>query len=125
MSANQRILLMSVAAFLLYGTWAIYANIEHGSVIAVRAGLAQGVYSFVSTVLITLLLETVYARAAVMPVLVAGTVGITCTVTLITATHIAVGTPNLLKTIAPSVVIGGAYSYVYCYGLSKVEVAEA
>ena len=38
---------------LIYGVWAAFVNLDHGSDMALRAGLGQGAYAFVSTWLVT------------------------------------------------------------------------
>jgi len=47
---------------LIYGSWAAFVNLEHGTDMAIRAGLGQGAYAFVSTWLITAVARGALAR---------------------------------------------------------------
>jgi hypothetical protein len=56
---------LTVAAFVLYGLWALYANHEHGWATALRAGLVQGLSSATTTLVITAGIEGVTHRRTV------------------------------------------------------------
>ena len=52
------------AGFVVYGGWAVYANIEHGTTIGIRSGLVQGTYSLVLTFIMTLVTEWLFTMLA-------------------------------------------------------------
>ena len=45
--------IIPMLAACIYGGWAAYVNLEHSASVALRAGLGQGIYAFMSTLLVT------------------------------------------------------------------------
>lgn len=119
-AAFLRSLLAGLAGFIGYGGWAWYANLDHGTDIAMRSGLVQGGYSLVLTFLMTFVTEYLYsiwqhlASAAVRTTLLVSTILFCSAYTI----HLFVGTPEILMTITPGFIIGTIYTYVYVLGLS-------
>ena len=120
--SRTRALLVGLGAFVLFGGWAAFANREHGIAHVVRAGLAQGSFSFISSTCSVLLLEYLYglgrtpARqvvlgAAVTPAIILGAM---------TVGHLIAGTPNVVATLLPSWVSGLAFCIVYSLTLRRV-----
>ena len=60
MRAVVRVAFMAVGAGSLYGLWAAFANRMHGADEMVRAGLAQGLSSALTTLIISSGIETVF-----------------------------------------------------------------
>ncbi len=114
-----RALVLGVGAALLYGSWAYFANHEVGVGAGLRAACVQALLSFTATVVLVSLVEHLFA-AARNPgwgFWLAGFGG-SCTGALVMASvHGIAGTPNLLLTIAPSLVIGTTFCFVYAAGL--------
>ncbi len=104
-----------VAGFAVYGGWAAYANLDHGSIIAMRSGLVQGSYSLVLTFLMSFATEELYKQLSVLWM----TVAVVCLILFSTAygIHHLVGTPEILMSILPGFVIGSIYTWVYVWGL--------
>jgi hypothetical protein len=119
----------ALLAFLFYGGWAFMVNYPHGAIAAVAALAVQGAASFATTLVLTKLVTFFYRRLAQLeqprilwlslpPVL--STAVVAC---LLVLAHTLAGTPTLLATIAPSVVIGFAFG-IYCtYDLVRVACA--
>lgn len=109
-----------LAGFLVYGSWAAYANFDHGMSIATRSGLVQGTYSLVLTFAMTLVTEWLFGRLCRLPGGMVFTVVIVSGVLFATAyvIHRLVGTPEILMTILPGFVIGSIYTSIYVLGLS-------
>ncbi len=111
----SRLARLTVAALVLYGGWAAFANHAHGTAAAARAFVVQGLSSATTTVLIGGLVELLARRlgstrrAATAAALSAATV----TACFHAAVNRVLGTPELLRTIAPSVVVGYAFAVVY------------
>ena len=105
---------IGVLAGTLYGSWAVYANWNHDVAHVARAGAMQFLLSFCSTSFLTLMIELVLARGRSTANLVAAAVGphVSMVSVFLTAHWIA-GTPNVLKTIAPSASIGLVFSILY------------
>ena len=126
-SGPARGLFAAGLAFLFYGGWAYLVNSGHTQWIALRAGLVQGGYSFLLTLLTTALLEFLYrslqsVRFRASLTLVICTAFLTGTGCLI---HWLIGTPEILYTILPGFILGTAYAAAYVRALhSLVEAAE-
>lgn len=122
----RRVALMCVAAFVLYGGWAFGVNVRHGWETARAAGLAQGVSSTVSTVIITSLIEwclKAFGRqrggwlwAWLLPPTLTGLMH--------SAFQWAVGTPEVLVTVAFSVVMGYAFAGAYVRGVLRLNTGR-
>lgn len=116
-NANRKALLISCVAFFIQGSWAVYANHEFGWGKSLPAGLVQGLCSFAMTYLSTMLIEYILyvASAAASPLRFAAASA--STIVFIAAVqslaHWLAGTPHIIKTILPAVVIGGIYCIVY------------
>jgi hypothetical protein len=105
---------MGVLAGTLYGLWAVYANWSHDFAHVARAASTQFVLSFCSTSFLTLMIEFVLTRGRTVANLVLAAVGPHAgMVSLFIAIHWWSGTPNVLKTVAPSASIGLVFCIAY------------
>lgn len=105
----------------MYGTWALWANLDHGQIAAWRAAGTQFFVSFVVTLTITTLMEQVHAVMASRVGRIAGAIGASVGVsTAFTITlHYVGGTPELLATVAPVLTLGGLYCIAYVANLER------
>jgi len=101
-------------AFCAMGSWAVYANWAHPMPKPVYAGLVQGAMSATITYFLKRTIEALQAkfqgtRALWAPPLIA------CTASLcvLAGVHIAVGTPEVLKTIALPFSVAATYATIY------------
>lgn len=100
--------------FLLMGGWALFANHRHGLAAAWLPALVQGLLSAVLTGLIKRALEAMNGRIGgplafvVPPLVTAGSV-----LTLLVLAHAAIGTPELVATIAFPWSVSTLYAFVY------------
>lgn len=116
-----RSLAVATGALILYGSWALLANFDHGWSKAVRAAATQAFASFTITLSMTGLMEALhrtttapwsqFTRAA------SGSIALATSYTL--ALHWWMGTPQILRTGAPSIIIGSIYSIVYSANLVR------
>ena len=114
---------MGVLAGTIYGLWAIYANWSHDVSHVARAAATQFVLSFGSTAFLTLMIELVLARGRTLPNLILAAVGPHASmIALFIAIHWFAGTPNILRTVAPSASIGLVYSIVYVLKRSQAQL---
>lgn len=113
MSSRGRLVALSSAAFVVYGAWAALANLGHGSHVALRAGLAQGASSATTTLLIGALVEGLRRRvsASAAALLAASVTG-----TFHVVVHLVAGTPELARTVAPSIAVGYLFALAYAVG---------
>ena len=125
LSPLQRSFLGALLGFAFYGGWAVLVNLMHGKESAIKAGLVQGIYSFILTFFMTLLLETFYLqlrkvvnaeRSAVCL-----TVLVSCSLVFAGSWYVnyVSGTPEIFNTVILGYVFGGIYSIVYTLGLAR------
>ena len=104
-----------IFAFIVMGAWGFYANSDHGTAAALRAGLVQGAASAVLTALLKPSLELMARRLKGSPLQrvlpwIVSTILIATTLTLF---HLIAGTPNILATIAVPLSVSTTYAIVY------------
>ncbi|HEU4409079.1 MAG TPA: hypothetical protein VFS43_27725 [Polyangiaceae bacterium] len=113
-------------AAVLYGGWAFAANAGHGADRALRSGATQALLSFVQTLAMALLMEALFrlprrpevgCALAAAGALAAAT---TCTVTL----HVAVGTPEVARTVTPVLSLGAVFFALYSLNLLRMTRRE-
>lgn len=124
--SRRRALIVGGAAFLLFGGWALFANRAHPASAMVRAALAQGVFSFLSSTFSVLLLEFLY-RLGKTPArrIALAAIGTPSLVLLaMTCGHLVAGTPNVVATLLPSWISGAIFSVVYTLNLRRLERAD-
>jgi len=88
-------------AFALWGGWAYWINADHGAAKQIVSALAQGTASFVITLVMVRIVARLY-QVLPAPLKLPGPALITvgCTGSALVAIHAAVGTPEILKTVA-------------------------
>jgi hypothetical protein len=116
-SRKYRALGSALAGFAGYGSWGFWVNMSHGWQSGLKAGLTQGSYSFVITLIYSGLIEWMYARTGnkILTTLL-------CSLSVILTSysiHALVGTPEILATIAPGAVIGSIFVYGYASVLAS------
>ena len=107
-----------MAGGLLQGLWAIYANSEHSQAEYLRAGVVQGMNSFVMSFVITFFMEWIvvlYDR--IHPVVLRFAAALASAFLFMVTIHYGsnwiFGTPDILETIAPAIIIGTIYCSSY------------
>lgn len=114
-SAPRRLAKLMLLAFFVYGGWAGCANAGHGAVVAARSFVVQGLSSATTTLLMGAVIEALRARVGkgsireLVPSVFA-TLAATC---FHVSLHALAGTPEIARTVAPSVVAGLVFSLVY------------
>jgi len=125
--SRKRALLVGVGAVLLFGSWALFANRARPLSDMIRAALAQGSFSFLSTTFSVLLLEFLYGlgRTPARKVIL-GAIG-TPVIILVAMTtgHLLARTPNVIATLLPSWISGTIFAVVYTLNLRRLERAAA
>jgi hypothetical protein len=121
-SPTRRVALMCGLAFFVYGGWAYGVNLGHGAAVAHAAGLAQGVSSTISTLIITSLIELCLKGFGGQRGgwLLAWLVPPTLTGLMHAGFQWAVGTPEIVLTVLFSVVMGYGFAGVYVRGVLRL-----
>jgi len=111
LQANFSVYLTAVAAAIVYGGWAVFANYEHGVHAWAMAGVIQGVYAFISTFCVTQLAKGVFAKCGggVRGLMTGFTVSFLLMLAIPVGVHFVAGTPDILETILPGLVWGSVY----------------
>jgi hypothetical protein len=116
-ASYRRVAILTIAAAILYGSWAFIANVPHGITVAARAGVVQGLSSAFTTLIISGLAEAIFAKTqgrivlvAIIPPFFSSSVHV--------VVHLLNQTPELLRTIFPSVVMGFVFSGIYAWRLN-------
>lgn len=121
--STVRAYVTATGAAILYGSWAGFSNWEHGTSIALEACLVQGVLSFLSTLTLVLVLEALFRLGgrALGGFLLAAVGTLSLMIAVMTTTHWMTGTPNLVTTIVPSIVVGSVFFIAYAWRLLVAE----
>ena len=121
---TARGLLLAIGAGCMDGAWALWANLEHGTAAGWRAAATQFVVSFIVTLAITTVMEQVHgrlsSRLARIGGAIAASVGTTIVFTL--TLHLASGTPEILATVVPVLLLGSLYCVAYVANLERERV---
>tara|TARA_B110000037_G_C17031065_1_gene469514 strand:- start:568 stop:1002 length:435 start_codon:yes stop_codon:yes gene_type:complete len=112
-------LVMAAAASLFFISWGIFANWEHGRRAITQVALTQGTISFVSTFLSTEVLRRLYLvfKRVGINVLFTIPIGFTLINGSIYSAHLIAGTPEILLTMLPGVLISVFFCSAYTYRL--------
>jgi len=127
LSSSQRSLISATAGFLFYGSWAFWVNHQHGIGMGLRAGCVQGSYSFLLTLIMTGLIESLFVLSSRVftkrNVIIWSTIVCSCSLIFSTSWSINVlaGTPEVLRTVILGYIVGGIYSTTYVYGLARFQ----
>jgi hypothetical protein len=110
-------------AFLLMGSWALFANRDHGEQRMVMAGLIQGALSACLTLFLKSAIEFLARRffgwvGLVAPPIIA-CIGSAC---ILIAIHFVGGTPEIAKTIAVPLAVSTSYAALYNYSISRKRI---
>ena len=136
-----RVWVPPIAGFLFYGGWALLANsgllsellpkemlinaagnTEGGREAALLAGLTQGSYSFTVTLILALIVEWLFQRLSGWPLrsIWVFCVAFVVLVSTSAGVNIIAGTPNVVLTILPGLVVSSLYTLVYILALRRI-----
>ncbi len=106
---------MSLLAAGGYTAWGVYANWEHGPGARWQVGLTQGVLGLVATFVSAELVVWLVGRflSTEHPVLFTGIASWLIIYGVVWVVHLTTGTPEVLKTMLPGMVIGIFFSFGY------------
>ena len=112
---------IALLAALVYGAWAAFVNSEHGNQAALKAGLVQGSYAFVSTWLISFIAKSMLAYWGYSQGVRWSAMSVSWLVMLAIPVllHTWQQTPDLLEAILPGLAIGSLYLWSYCQQLQE------
>ncbi len=121
---NQKVRLWvpPIAGFLFYGAWATVINYSHGLQEALTAGLTQGGYSFTITLFLAIIVEWLFVRLSHLPYKSVWVFVLALLLLLVTSIGINLftGTPEVLLTVLPGLLISSIYTLIYIMTLNKL-----
>ena len=122
--SKKRAVVVGIAAFMVFGGWALIANRAHPVPDMTRAALAQGFMSLVSSTCSVLLLEYLYGLGRTPAIkFVLGALGTPVIILLaLTGGHLLAKTPNVVATLLPSWISGTVFCIVYTMNLRRLVV---
>ncbi len=111
----------ATAGFLFYGGWGVFANWPHGSLVALRSGLAQGSMSFVVTLSGVLLMRFLFRLPGPLwlRTATAGLGALLLIYTGIIGVHVYLGTPEIFLTLLPGLPITIGFCLVFSASLAR------
>lgn len=113
--ARRRIARLMVLAFFVYGGWAAWANHHHGFAVSLRSFGVQGLSSATTTLLMGGVIEALRARIGSGPArgMLSAVLATAAAICFHLSLHLVAGTPEIVRTVAPSVVVGFAFASAY------------
>ncbi len=96
------------------GGWAVFANVGHGGARRAPRRAHQGASSGTTTLLIGAVIEGIYAALPPRRYRAVLATGVSASLTALfhVSVHLVAGTPEIVRTITPSVVIGYVFAAV-------------
>jgi hypothetical protein len=127
LSPIQRSLISAAAGFVFYGGWGYWVNVSYGQMVALKVACVQGGYSFLLTLCMTMLLEGIFrfnSRVLSARNLINWSTILVCCAIVFSgswAINVAVGTPEVFRTVILGYIFGGIYSISYVFGLARAQ----
>ena len=120
--AAFRILVPPFMGLLFYGSWAYWVNTDHGTGVAFKAACTQGAYSFIITLVLALVVESLFKLFHSRPLRNIWVGAVACLVLYSTSwgVNALTGTPNILLTILPGAAVSTIYTVIYIMALNKL-----
>ena len=111
----------AVIAALVYGSWAAFANYEHGLFAWSKAAIIQALYAFASTLSVSVLAQKIYEYfKGTWRALAFGFFGsFALMITIPFTIHWIAMTPDIIETIAPGPIIGSFYLMGFLWNLHR------
>jgi len=117
-----RSLFSAFVGFIFYGGWAYFVHMDYSQEIAIKAFFTQGLISFFVTLVLTQFMEVLFAYIKgyklaywFVAVLTSSLVAI---ISLLV--NLLVGTPEVLMTILPGLILSTVYSFSYTKALVSI-----
>tara|TARA_R110002095_G_scaffold273_1_gene1689 strand:+ start:2105 stop:2494 length:390 start_codon:yes stop_codon:yes gene_type:complete len=118
---RTRLLVTAISSATFYGGWALFVNWNTESRVA--STTAQALCSFIAGYYVASLVEFVFGlleRPWRVPI--ASTVPYFGVLGIFAGIHYWIGTPHILYTLLPNIIVGTAYFILYCVKLEKFAV---
>ena len=116
-------LISALAAFVLWGGWAYYINGGSTNPASLKAAGVQGSASFIITLLMIRAVTSLHGRlpSGTLQVWLPSVITLSGTGSLLIVAHWLAGTPQILPTIAPALLVGGLFCLFTSHTLRQQE----
>lgn len=113
--------LSALFAFIVWGSWAYYANSSHGGAVQRVAMMTQGTASFVITLVMTRSVTFLFSRVkdGWPRIFVPSVVTVSITGTALVSVHYWAGTPEVAATVSPALSVAFFYCLYTTYKLRQ------
>lgn len=112
---------------IFWGCWAFYVNSDDSFWAGFKAGLVQGLFSFLATLVIISALTQLYnyfdrpLNRNILPSIII----LLCYTAIIVGSHLIAKTPNILLTVMPSIAIVAIFCSITTYKLASSKDASS
>lgn len=122
-----RAIATSCGAGALYGTWAGIANRDHGAHAALRAAATQAIVSVALTFCVVMIMEYLSrrGRSPLHGFMLSAVLTTSLMIGLTVCAHAWSGTPHLIASVAPSILIGTTFIVTYSRALWVMKTRAA
>ena len=107
--------------FILWSCWAFYINSSVSTSAGIKAGLVQGLFSFIFTLVVISVLTKLYhhfEQPWLKRILPTG-LTVLMLLSILVTVHTMANTPEIIKTIAPSLIVATLFCSYTAYKLTK------
>jgi hypothetical protein len=124
---SRRFNLLSAAlAFVMWGGWAYHVNSQttgDGAAMPLTSALTQGTGSFIITLILVRAVTWLYhlLPAQRLRLVLPGLITVTITGSCLATAHALVGTPDIMRTIAPALSVAFGFCVYTAYTLRRAE----
>ena len=116
--SKQYNLISALLAFCIWGGWSFYIN-DNSLLIRVSSGLAQGISSFIITLIMVNFVTWLYNKNYFSPLrlILPAIITVIATGSALIVIHYLVGTPNIFVTVLPALIVGFLFCIYTSYKL--------
>lgn len=110
----------------LWSGWAYYVNFSHGAAAAQKAAITQGSFTIINASVFTIVMEYMFSvgKTLFMRLLLAFLLPNGIVAVILTSLHYYRGTPNVLATVSPSLIIVAVLSLIYVLVIGPRKMAQ-
>lgn len=108
-------------AFVIWGSWSYYINGDKQLSVGLISGLTQGIASFIITFIVVYAVTGIYNMLPEnqLRLLLPSIIVVSCIGLLLITIHLIAGTPHILATISPSLIVGFLFGFFTTVQLRK------
>jgi hypothetical protein len=112
-------IISALAAFVVWGGWAYYINDTGTENVRVISAATQGVSSLIITLALVKLVSLIFNRLPrkILSVFIASVISVTCSGSCLIAVHYLIGTPEIVSTVSPPLLVAFSFCLFTAYKL--------